>query len=120
MRAAFIHVFIKDKQYQRALDVARRLSRIEPQNPWPYLLIGDIQYFFMEDREAAFESFKKALRVCKELNRKNPLKVAYKRVSRLLEEKGMEDELIDCLAEFIKLESSNFHDPSFTYCARPD
>jgi tetratricopeptide (TPR) repeat protein len=113
-----IHVFIKDKQYQRALDVARRLSRIEPQNPWPYLLIGDIQYFFMEDREAAFESFKKALRVCKELNRKNPLKVAYKRVSRLLEEKGMEDELIDCLAEFIKLESSNFHDHEFHILVR--
>lgn len=108
-----IHVYIKDQEYQSALDVATHLSRIEPENPWPYLLIGDIQYFFMEDTDGAFESFKHALDICKRLNKKNPLKVAYKRVCRILEEKGMEDELIDHLGEFIKLESSNFHDHEF-------
>jgi tetratricopeptide (TPR) repeat protein len=108
-----IHVFIKDKQYHSALNVAQRLSQIEPENPWPYLLIGDIQYFFLKDTDSAFESFKQALDICRQLNKKNPLKVAYKRVCRILEEKGMEDELIDHLAEFIKLESSNFHDHEF-------
>ena len=58
-------------------------------------------------------SFTKALDICKKFNKKNPLKVAYKRVCRLLEERGMEDELIDHLGEFIKLESSNFHDHEF-------
>lgn len=113
-----IHVLLKDKQYQAALDVAMKLCGLEPENPWPHLLIGDIQYFFLNDKEAAFESFKRALEVCKKLNRKNPLKVAYKRMSRLLEEMGMEDELIDCLAEFIKLQSSNFHDHEFDILVR--
>jgi tetratricopeptide (TPR) repeat protein len=113
-----IHLFIKDKQHQSALNVAQSLSDIEPENPWPYLLIGDVQYFFLRDSDSAFESFKKALDICKRLNRKNPLKVAYKRVSRVLEEKGMEDELVDCLAEFIKLESSNFHDHEFDILVR--
>ncbi len=108
-----IHVLIKDKQYNSALRVAQHLSELEPDNPWPYLLVGDIEYFFLKDREAAFVSFTKALDVCKQYNRKNPLKVAYKRVCCILEEKGMEDELIDHLSEFIKLESSNFHDHEF-------
>ena len=30
----------------------------------------------------------------------------------------MEDELVDCLAEFIKLESSNFHDHEFDILVR--
>jgi tetratricopeptide (TPR) repeat protein len=109
-----IHVLIKDRDYAGALDIARRLSEIEPDNPWPYLLVGDIQYFFLKDKESAFGSFKKALDICKKFNKKNPLKVAYKRVCRLLEEKGMEEELIDCLGEFIKLQSSNFHDHEFS------
>lgn len=108
-----IHVLIKDKDYSGALEAARRLSYMESDNPWPYLLVGDIQYFFLKDRESAFESFTKALDICKKFNKKNPLKVAYKRVCRLLEERGMEDELIDHLGEFIKLESSNFHDHEF-------
>jgi len=108
-----IHVLIKDKQYQSALNVAQHLSELEPENPWPYLLIGDVQYFFLKDSDSAFDSFRKALNICKEFNQKNPLKVAYKRVCRILEEKGMEDELIDHLGEFIKLESSNFHDHEF-------
>ncbi len=109
-----IHILIKDRDYKGALDIARRLSEIDSDNPWPYLLVGDIQYFFLKDRESAFESFKNALDICKTFNKKNPLKVAYKRVCRLFEEKGMKEELIDHLAEFIKLESSNFHDHEFS------
>jgi len=108
-----IHMLIKEKEYYTALSVAQDLMKLDTDNPWPYLLIGDIEYFFVKDREAAFESFEKALEICKKFNRKNPLKVAYKRVCRLLEEKGMYDELIDHLLEFIKLESSNFHDREF-------
>lgn len=108
-----IHVLIKDKEYQRALAVAQGLLELNVDNPWPYLLIGDIQYFFIKDRDGAFDSFMKALEICKEFNRKNPLKVAYKRVCRLLEEKELHEDLIDYLAEFVKLESSNFHDREF-------
>ncbi len=108
-----MHMLIKEQDYDEALSVARRLSDLDRDNPWPYMLIGDVEYFFLKDKEAAFESFVTALEICKKFNRKNPLKVAYKRVCRLLEEKGMHNELIDHLLEFIKLESSNFHDREF-------
>ncbi len=108
-----IHILINNNQYQKAVDIALHLSALEPDNPWPYLLVGDIQYFFLGDIEGSFNSFRKALDICKKSNQKNPLKVAYKRICRLLEEKDMRKELIDHLGEFIKLESSNFHDHEF-------
>ena len=111
-----IHVFIKDKQYQRALDVPGACRGLN-------LRTCGLTYSSETSSTSSWKTGKPPLSrsrrrsACARSQPEEPLKVAYKRVSRLLR-KGMEDELIDCLAEFIKLESSNFHDHEFHILVR--
>jgi len=114
-----IHILIRQGDYQKAFSIARSLCEREPDNPWPLLLKGDIQRYFLKDPLGSFETYSKSLEIAmKRRYGVNPLKVALKRVCKALEEMGQEDLLIVRLLEFLKLESSNFHDHEFDLLAR--
>jgi len=109
-----IHIFIKERRYTDALQIAAVLSKCEPQNPWAWMLLADIEYFFLNDQDTPFQYYLKALELAK--SKKfgvSPLKVAYKRVCRFLEERDRDEDLIKYLLEFLELQSSNFHDHEF-------
>ncbi len=108
-----IHVYMKEKEFGKALEVTERLLEVEPDNPWLYLLKGDIQFFFLEDSETAFETFRQAFDVCRVSEWKFPIRVAYKRLCRFLNEYGHEDELLVYLRDFMELQPSNFHEAEF-------
>lgn len=112
-----MHVHIKARDYAQALNVANRLTSAEPNSPWSYFLLGDIQYFFLKDSESAFRAFETALDICQNSRSRVPIRVAYKRLCRLLEEKGRQEELVRYLEEFIELEPSNFHEHEFNVLA---
>ncbi len=113
-----VHIYLKQKQYKKAFDAVKRLTLVYPDNPWPHLLLGDIEYFFLQDKEAAFTTFSEAFEISKNSSYKFPIRVAYKRMCRLFEEKGMKEELVKYLEEFMALKPSNFHEHEFVVLAR--
>lgn len=114
-----MHLFIRSREYDRALEVAATLCEKSPQSPWPYLLLGDVYNFFLGCKEDAYQSYLRALEIARSgSSGVNPLKVAYKRICLLLKEQGNEDQLVEYLSEFLKLQASNFHDNEFVLLTR--
>jgi len=114
----FIHILLKQKQYDRALEVAREMSARDPGNAWLRLLAADVCRFFIADEDAALAVYLDAVPACEAaMPDVYPQAVLYKRLTGIYRQRGDEERLLPALERFYSLAPTNFHDEEFVLLA---
>jgi len=114
-----VNLYIREKQYDKAFDVATKMVEDHPDSVWFRFLQADIAEFFLKDREKALELYKAADPVCeRHPRRRYTLAILFKRLGRLYRDMGDAEKLEETLERHYAITPSNFRDREFLELAQ--
>lgn len=106
---------LKERKEELAIKLYHRYIKIQPDNLWARIFLGDLYYFFVNEKDKGIEIWEEILNMEEEITKStiDPARYVYKRLTKVYMEREDIDKALELYEKFLALTPSNFYETDF-------
>ncbi len=106
---------LKEHKEDLAVTLYERYTTLEPGNLWALIFLGDLYYFFLDEKDKGITIWESVLKREEEITKStiDPARYVYKRLSKVYMEREEIDKALEIYEKFLALTPSNFYESDF-------